>query len=176
VEEEDCGEATIGKNLMFGLGRSAVFITPNDVELCKAKLESVFAPGWAIFSKNGFLGHASNWRVSVRKNIKYRNSFQTVFVGTLKRTEAGTRLKGRFRLNLFIIGFTVFWFGGVSLAGIAFIGAAVTGQVSAWAVIVPAGLLLLGFDSVSGGRHLARNEAAEISAFIEQLLDAQQTG
>jgi hypothetical protein len=159
---------------MWGFGKSVVLLSTFDAETCKARLNAELASPWDFFSKRAFIGRAGDRRVSVRKNINYRNSWQTVFVGSLKPTSQGTRLIGRFRLNLFVIAFMAVWFGFVGLACFAFVGEAFSGDIDAWIAVTPIGMVVFGLVLVKGGQYLARNERDEILRFFEGVVDARQ--
>jgi hypothetical protein len=158
---------------MFGNSTRVAFLSPRDIDTCIFELNAELASSWDLFSKKSFAGSANHRRVSVRKNINYRNGWQTVFVGTFQKTAEGTQLVGHFRLHLFTIVFMAIWFGGVGVTCFTFLGAAVAGQASWSVVTAPFAMLLFGLALVKGGRYLARNEADEIRSFFKKKLAAR---
>ena len=139
------------------------------VEACKGRLNGALGSSWALFPDQDFVGGVRGNGVSVRRNIRYRNSFQTIFVGRMEPGFGGTILSGSFRMHAFVYAFMTVWFGFLLFAiapDVANLGSA------GLASIAPLGMVMFGVLLVLVGRFAARNEEQQIADFLRLTLEA----
>lgn len=156
------------------LPRHAEFHVPFSRAECVSRLQESLGSSFNPFSSNRFVGSASAWRVSVRKNISYRNSWQTVFVGHAEETDIGSTLFGTFRMNLFVAIFTLCWMGIVGLVWLAWFFSVVAGDADPVGLLMISGMFVFANALVVFGRYLARCEKHEIAAFFHEVLGATE--
>jgi hypothetical protein len=110
--------------------------------------------------------------------VNLRNSFAPFFHGRVEEAGGTTLIRGRFRMHSIVQVFLFVWFGGL-LAGAGLIlllapSAWGSGQrPSAFALLGPAGMGLLGFGFIRFGRWLGRGQAESIRRFLTRELRAQ---
>ena len=76
------------------------------------------SPCRSVFYRNYdelFNGEILEDSFKIQRNINYRNSFLPVLIGEIKKTDSGSKITIKTRLNLFVIVFLCIWFSVVSL-------------------------------------------------------------
>ena len=116
------------------------------------------------------MGRVSDRSFSLRKRIGYRNSFQTNLRGRYVEEKDGTRIKCYAGMHPFVIVFMTVWFALVlsSTAATVLAGA----EVAARSAVFVWGLPIFAIVLIGVGRYIARNERAELVAFLEDVIDA----
>ncbi|MGB3078743.1 MAG: hypothetical protein WBB31_06670 [Saprospiraceae bacterium] len=90
-------------------------------------------------------GHITDQNFSIRRIIKYRNSFLPRIKGEIIPESSGTRINIRLRLHIVIIIFVIFWCTMVGIACFVFILLSIKdGKLNPFA-LVPFMLLLFGY-------------------------------
>ena len=134
-----------------------------------------------VFGNKPFLGRVTETSLHLRKRIAYRNSFQSMFSGTMRPSNGGTVITGDFAMHPFVIVFMAVWFCGVlgiggtlAIATIAhlFSGAEPRGDHDWLGIVAPVGMAIFGVALVAVGRYIARQEAQFITDFLTRTLDA----
>ena len=127
-------------------------------------LDHIFYPGVSV-SVSGNKFKVTRWGIG--RLPMSGNSFVHVFVGQIFRDGSRTIVRGNFRLNGFVFGFTLFWLTGAYLIG----GSLAVGSASAYLhdgnAAKLSGLLglavpILGTVMLLGFRRLARSNEREI--------------
>lgn len=154
-------------------------ISPLSPDEVSRHLKATVASEWTFFSDKPFRGKVDERSFRIRKNIGYRNSFQTHLYGTLHVEGGQTRVKCTARMRTFVMVFMTVWFGLLfGISGPWFFegaSAALAGRladVPPLLLAIPATMLVFGIALVFFGRWLARNEEAELLSFLEETIDA----
>ena len=160
------------------------FHSPHAPEECERRLKaSVCTALFPLFTEKPYSGRVSNDSVSITRSIRYRNSFKPYFRGRLSASGSGTEIVGRIGLHPFARIFMYFWFGFLALfASVVLFGFVPEFLASdrpvdlgiTILIAVPFGLFVFGIALLKLGRHLARNEPAQLKAFICDALDARE--
>jgi hypothetical protein len=135
----------------------------------------------ALTGSHPISGRVEGSSIRLRKRIAYNNSFQTFLNATMRPEGAGTVIEGAFAMHPFTRFFMPIWFGGVILIGgfgfiisllAAFTHSSDEQRSHLPFLLGPPGMLFFGYLLVRFGRYLARDEAAFITDFLKQTLDA----
>ena len=150
------------------------YVSPLPREECVRRLKEKVRLFWGG-AKDAPRGRVSDRGATLRMPIWYRNSFQTILRLSLSDNPAGgTDLTCRFGINRFVLVFLGFWFAGV--AGFGILAVAQTpfsGETVAVSMpLAPLFMIVFGSGLVGFGRYIARNEKAELLAFVAGTLDA----
>ena len=149
---------------------AAAFASLLSADACKERLNGALGSSWAFFPKQDFVGSVRGNRVRIRRNIAYRNSFQTVFDGRIETEFGGTILRGNFGMHALVIAFMVVWFGFLLVAIALDVGN--LGSFG-FASLAPLGMVMFGVLLVLAGRYAARNEEQQIANFLRVTLEAR---
>lgn len=136
---------------------------------------------WFKTVNKTFVGKVSENRLTVRKTIFYRNSFQTCVDLKLKPLpNGGTLLDGYVGVNRYTIWFGMFWCSVVIIAillesipsAVRFLSAnATSGTGNPWiGIFVPPAMLTFAIAAYFFGRWLARKDETEILAYLQRIL------
>jgi hypothetical protein len=127
--------------------------------------------GFNLFGSNAIIGWVDRHSFNLRVRINYRNSFQTILRGRMTDADGGTKISCRAGMPVFTIMFTTVWF---SL--FAFFFMMTLPQLSFRdpsdfiGILVPA----LGAGLILVGRWIARHELGTLTAFLEDVIDAER--
>jgi hypothetical protein len=152
------------------------FLSHHSMEECHMRLkEAVDTSFFSYFSSKQVVGRISKDAISIRKRIRYRNSFQTVLRASLKPSGNGTKLLANIGLHPFVKIFIFIWFGALILIGglIVIISlSSLTKNTSAdigtiMGILIPLGMAMFGIALLKFGKYLARDE----SRFFNSILD-----
>jgi hypothetical protein len=143
-----------------------VFITGIPPDECTRRLKADVGWGFIPFSQAEVVGSVGKRWFRLRRNIWYRNSFQPVAAGTLEESGIGTRISCRFRVNLMVQAFAIF-FVLISTASTAMSLRNLADCVFSIGMVA----LVTGFIAFS--RWLARGEPEFLTHYLRDLLDAQ---
>jgi hypothetical protein len=156
----------------------AELVSPLRREQCVERLRQSVGSPWMLFSTAYLVGYVREDAMTLRRKIRYRNSFQTILRARLRDDPQGTRISCRFGVNQFVFVFMSIWFavvvaatGGVFVTALADLihGGTLAFQSGA---LVPMGMLAFGVALVAFGFYLARDERDEMLAHLRQLLNA----
>ena len=144
--------------------------------------ESVDTSPFPYFSSKQVAGRVSEKFISIRKKIRYRNSFQTVMLASLKAGVKGTEITATIGLHPFVKPFMFMWFGGVIVIGgiilVISLLSLITGKpasgMGVLGVLIPLAIAIGGTGLLKFGIYLARGEAEFLKAFLIDLLDADE--
>jgi len=161
-----------------------VLCSPHSVEECHRRLkESVDTSFFPYFSLKPVAGRVSKTSISIRKNINYVNSFQTVLRGSLRPKGSGTEIEAKVGLHPFVKTFMFIWFGGLFIIGgmiflvtlsSLFIKNSSIDIGTIMGILMPPGMAIFGIALLKFGKHLARKESAFLKGFLFNLLDAKE--
>jgi len=152
-------------------------------EECLRRLrDATDPPKFAVFSRSGYKGSKpvmaklSGTKIKLWKRQRGRNSFAPFFWGAIVSDTDGSRIEGYFGMDPFVKLFMAFWLAsipfGVFSALIAMPSGANHGR--GWAaVIVPAGLIVLGSLLPKIGQWMTRSEENYLREFLQITLAAQ---
>ena len=128
-------------------------------------IDHIFYPGISVsVSENRF--KVTRWGIG--RLPMSSNSFVHIFVGAIHRDGLQTIVNGKFRLNAFVFGFTIFWLGGAYLISGALAVSSVVAYLKGGNIAQLVGLLfgvgfpVLGTLMLLGFRRLARPNEKEI--------------
>jgi hypothetical protein len=159
----------------------AELTSPLPIAECLARLNAKLDSSWSVWGERPLLGGLSGNRLSARRRISYRNSFQTRLRAELTEQNGRTAIHCRFGLEPFVAVFMGVWFAGViSAGGLVFVVCLVEivsrgsgAEHDAWVgVIVSPLMLIFGLALVRGGKYLARGEREYLLDFLCKTLDA----
>ena len=147
---------------------------------CASRLKAAIDSEWALFGSGPVIGRVSESSLRLRKRISYGNSFQSILVATLRPERSGTLISGTCGMRSAVRLFMLIWFAGIMLIGGGLLYSTLAAMFSGAGrqphdyllVLIPPGMLVLGFALTKFGRHLARNETQFIRQFLIQTLDA----
>ncbi len=160
-----------------------VLLSPHSMEECQMRLKGAVDTSFPpYFSSKQVAGRVSKDSISIRKRIRYRNSFQTVLRASLKPSENRTKLFADIGLHPFVKIFMFIWFGSLILiGGLIFITSlsSLAKETSAdigtiMGILIPLGMAIFGIALLKFGKYLARDESAFLIAFLIDLLDAEE--
>ncbi len=155
---------------MFGRKQLLVFHSPFNVAECIRRLESsVDKEGvWVgLTGSKAILGQVRGDEFTLRKRLRYRNSFNPIFYGNLNPEGNGTRITGYFGLHP-LIPLTMFlWF-----AGVLFYGFVLRRGYFPPAIIII--LLAGGVVVMALGMWFGRREEKPVLDFIQGTLEARE--
>jgi hypothetical protein len=129
----------------------------------------------SIFGTRPVIGRIRGTRLTARKRIWYRNSFQTYLSAELTDHENQTLVRCGFSMHPFVIAFVAVWFAGAVFGGgtlfiqslIRLISDPSRAPGSVWGgLAVPVGLILFGAGLLAFGRWLACDEQAFLIDFV----------
>ena len=163
------------------------FFSPLSPVECQSRLSAAIdKERWPTFSVLGFFGSkpVQGWvtesSLRLRKRIRYNNSGQIFFTGTMRQYGRGTLITGSFAEHPFVRVSTALWFGGMTLGGgilfIATIGEMLFSHPrhGEWlGIVVPPVMLIFGSGLVKFCRFLARHEPEFLTDFIMTTLDGE---
>ena len=171
--------------LIWLTGHTVELASPLTLEDCRHRLKDEMDDPFRLFGKKKIIGRIGDHRLSARKRIRYRNSFQTVLRAGLDEQFGQTRFHCRFSMHPFVIAFMTVWFGFIGLGCLAaLIHVAVrsgqsgktypTDLASALAGgLIPAGMFVFGIFMVRFCRYLARDEQSFLIDFLQTTVDAK---
>src|SRR5689334_14799044 len=140
---------------------SRELISPFPRSECVRRLSDKVRPG------NSVTGRVNDSKFRLHKVINYRNSFQTYANGSMADDgQGGTRIRCRFGLHPFIMGFMIVWLVGASIACLTVLAAG-TGNMGI--VLFPLG----GAAILLFGRAIARAEEEFLANYLQNLLEAR---
>ena len=96
-----------------------------------------------------FIGKIEGDFFRIRRDIRYRNSFQPLVWGRISSVPMGTRISVTMFLHPIVALFVAVWFCGVGVGVWSFFHA--PGSTNHWVSIVPVCLLVFGIALVCGG-------------------------
>lgn len=142
---------------------------------CAERLRAGIDGDFMLFGGKPVIGSVGESSARLRKRIWYRNSFQSVMRVTFVDRGTGTEITCRSGMSIFTTVFMVVWFGAVGLFGLAFLGSIFdhAGGGGAPAALFPLGMIAFGVALVLIGRFIARNEHADLLAFVTHVTDAK---
>ncbi|MDP1631391.1 MAG: hypothetical protein Q8L66_08220 [Caulobacter sp.] len=155
----------------------AVLQSPLRSQDCADRLRAAIDSDFSLFGDNPVIGAVGDSSASLRKRIRNRNSFQTVMRVKFVDRGAGTEITCRSGMSVFSILFMAVWFGGIGLFAFSTVVWAVetSSLVAAAALLMPLGMIAFGVLLVLAGRLMARNEHAELLAFVTKVTGAKRT-
>jgi len=134
---------------------------------------SAFFSWTGMFGSKPVIGSLTETSLRIRKRIRYRNSFQSSLVATLRPEAGGTVISGAVAMDPFVRVFMYIWFGALTLMGGAAFFGAVSEHQDAWVgVKAPLIMLIFGVALVSFGRNLALKENRFLKGFLIETLNA----
>lgn len=152
---------------MFGKSKLEIVLPCSIEQACRrlaAKLDT------SLFGPRPVVGRLRGTRLTARKRIGYRNSFQTYLSADLIDLGNETLCRCRFSMHPLVIAFATVWFaivvlagGAVSIEALIRLGA---DRVPISGLLVPVEMILGGAALLAFGRWLARDEAAFLIDFI----------
>lgn len=158
---------------MFSKGTAELILSCSVEELCcrlNARMDRSFSGTRPV------IGRIRGTRLTARKRIWYRNSFQTYLSAELSDQVNQTLVRCTFSMHPFVTAFMAVWFGGVLLIGGAtvvhllnlFISASAKApEGSVAGIAVPFLMLLFGAGLVAFGRWLASDEETFLLNFLK---------
>ncbi|MDV6169634.1 hypothetical protein R1T16_14450 [Flavobacterium sp. DG1-102-2] len=110
-------------------------------------------PGLSAWGSGSlFIGHGNMNGFEIRRNISYRNSFIPYINGKFLPEQSRTAIETIFKPHGLVIGFMIFWLGGVSLGCIAILYATISsGEGFSGFTLIPFGMLIFGLALSIGG-------------------------
>lgn len=110
-----------------------------------------------------FRGRVTGDGFKISRQIRYRNSFLPVLIGTLRRSGSGTEVAVVMRMHLVVAAFSAFWLAGVlsALVGIT------SSHGPLGATLAIAGMLVFGLALVGFSFGI---EASKAEALLTELL------
>jgi hypothetical protein len=147
---------------IFGLftPRTATLRSRLDAQACAANLAAAMDSDLAMFGQMPVLGSVHAGGATMRKRIRYRNSFQTILVAAFEPLGTTTQIRCRSRMHIITLVVLGFWaLGFISIAG-SFIADAVSGRVEGGAIWILMPIVFLAFAIliIWLGRWFARGE------------------
>jgi hypothetical protein len=158
-------------------------LSPLPIEECHLLLEAAMDTlwPWDYFGSRLVAGRISGSKLFARKQVGYKNLFQTRLSADTLEQDGRTLIRCRFSLHPFTRTFQVLWFAGVLLiCGPIFVMSLLTlaeapsrGPAGKWeGVFVPIGMFVFSVGNYWFGRYLARNERQFLIAFVCDTLAA----
>jgi len=146
-------------------------------EVCAQRLKARINSDYNWFGSKPAQGTVGRGWARLRKQIGYRNSFQTVMDVSMTPARDHTLLSCRVGLSPFVwafafvwVGFLgLLWLGGLTDLFLNGVGADGGGLVF---VLFPLGMIGFGAALLAFGRWLARDEATFLLAFVRETLEA----
>jgi len=136
----------------------------------------------SLFGPRPVIGRIRGTRLTARKRIGYRNSFQTYLSAELIDRGNETLCRCSFSMHPFVVAFLTVWFAIVALAGGAVSIQSLIRHISdpsrlpVSGLLVPVGMILGGAALLAFGRWLARDEEAFLMDFVRAAgADAAET-
>ena len=121
----------------------------SDVETIKARLKPHVEKFWTngkVWNKGAiFEGKLTEEGFVIRRNIRYRNSFLPILVGTFERKGAKTRIRITARMFILTNLFMVMWLGFTFFSSI---DAAFSGEIMG---VIPLLMFVFGWALMAGG-------------------------
>ena len=153
--------------------------SPLPLETCLQRLRNDIDQGWtASFGTRAVIGRIGKDRLSLRRRISYRNSFQTLLTAKLVEAGGATTLDCRFSMHPFVITVMAAWLGGVCFA-LASLGlslmrdASALGDMPLLVLAMPAGMLAFGLGLLWLGLFLARHERQFLTDFLARTIETR---
>ncbi|HEY2069519.1 MAG TPA: hypothetical protein VGG48_08205 [Rhizomicrobium sp.] len=161
-------------------GKPCELISPLRRADCVARLKESVGSFWNPLSSAAVAGTVRDGAITLRRNMRYRNSFQTFLRAHLSDDPQGTRISCRFGMHWIIQIFLIAWFGGVLFSGWSIAtqtiaeahGNVLSGHVLI-GVFMPVLMAFFGVLITLMGRFFARNERDELLAFLRETLSAR---
>ena len=119
------------------------------------------------------VGSVDEHGATLRKQIAYRNSFQSILKVEFAPAQGGTRLVCRSGMDMFIVIFLMVWFGGMLFFGGAVSLSGGAGGNAGYAVIFPILIGAGGLFLVRFGRSLAQADEEFLMRFLAQITHAR---
>jgi hypothetical protein len=144
---------------------------------CVRRLQESVDRDSVLSGNKPVIGRVRETSLRLRKRIKGRNSFQTVVFAKIVQDQGRTRLECRFGIHPIVIGFMLFWFGGVITLG----SRAIAGAPGVLDSIMADPMLILGpLVMIMGGiavlvicRNSARDEQQFLTDFLLKTIDGR---
>ena len=148
------------------------FSRAESVRRLSAASESSFL---AAMTKQCAFGTVSTERVRLQRWIPFvGNSWKPIFFGRFEEVDGGTVLVGRFTMSPGVKVFMSIWFGFIGATVVLGILVALGSSLTEWVFLAcSVALFSLGAAGVRLGKWLARNDAAWLTAVIEQALESR---
>ncbi len=156
-------------------------LSPYGPEECARRLRMVTDPRRRFRGNNPLIGHITEAALQLRRRLAYKNTFQTYLFGTVDREGEGARIRCRFGMHPFAVGFLIVWFSFVVIGlGIGFVvafdlfgvGRNVNGPL--WpAAIVPIFMAVFAVVWLKLSRRLAEEDELFMIELLRFSLDAE---
>lgn len=157
--------------LLTWLGlRRDVIRSPLSPAACAEALSADIDGMLTLFGDKPAFGKVGPHGGRLRKRIRYRNDFQTVLYFSIDGSGGGSLITARSGLPIFATIFLTFWFGMISLIGLAALSAEGGGPGAAFFALP---MLGLGVGLLAFCRWLARGEHDFLLAFIAERVDGR---
>lgn len=159
---------------LFG-GRTATLRTRLGAEAVAANLTAGMDSSLTMFGHLPVVGEANRTRATLRKRIRYRNSFQTVVEAVFEPQGAGTLIRCKSRLHVLTLTVLAIWALAFLIISGKFVGSALDGGVEggAWWVLMPVVFAGFVFLMIWIGRWLARAEFDYLVDYAAKLAEAE---
>ena len=157
--------------------------SPHPPEACLERLREVVETSWRPWrSSKPVAGRVYRTSISIRKTIRYRNSFQTILTATVQPVGSGTEIKARVGLHPMVKAFMAVWFGFLGIIWAVLLVAILTGDFGPdnsdlpplLALVFPLGMMAFGVLLLKFGKHLSRGEGDFLTDFVKELLEARE--
>ena len=166
-------------------GREPVELySPLSPEECTTRLNAAMdRPLWRsvsfsqIFGSRPVIGSVDDETVTLRKRIRYRNSFQTFLSAKMEPHGAGTIIRGELAMHPWVRAFIPFWLGGVVLFCVAGVIFTLFSESFLPLLMIPlmcGAMFLFGVAGVYFGRYVARDEAGFLMDFLRQTAGVEE--
>ena len=126
-----------------------------------------------IFGNNDhkpYEGRISKNTFSINRIIDYRNSFLPTIKGIIEKDMKGTKVTVKMRLHEIAMVFMFIWFGIVGIASLFFLASMYNNQDFEPLILIPFGMLILGYVLVTGG---FKYESVKSKKYLAQLFEAR---
>jgi hypothetical protein len=155
-----------------------VLVSPLPRAQCVARLNDEVGSRWAAFGSHEALGRVREDSMWLKKNIRYRNSWQTAMRARIDDEGTGTRIVCKFGMARVILAFTVFWFSvPITMALVSIFAWVESPRDLHWqALLSVMAMPLLGAALVTFCRWLARDEKAFLTEFVCRAAGAHVVG
>ncbi len=157
--------------------------SPHSLEECNKRLtESVGSSFCSFLSSKKVVGRITKKTISIRKKIRYKNSFQTVLRASIETSGEGTKLVVSCGLDPFVKIFLLVWLSGAVVIGGAifiitlsslFINKSPIDIGTIMGIIFPPGIVFFGVALLFFGKHLSTGDLNFLIEFLTDLLDAK---
>ena len=161
--------------------------SPQPPEECARRLqEAIDLERWVLIRSGSWggsrpvIGQVEGLSIRLRKRIGYSNGFQTFLLATMESDGTGTRIRGEFAMHASTRVFIYCWFGFLIFFTVMAVAGTVASAFSSsparlvnWMILlVPLLMVAFGLTLVRLGRYLARHEAAFLTRFLCETLEA----